>query len=100
MGDLSTKFAGSFEEVLSEIRARTYADQDRIYTGFLKLMDTQRDLVVARRDLARRLKDAVDVPVVDKPRLGGPPELPEDIHESRAAGRTTKRRAARKTKAQ
>ena len=100
MGDLSTKFAGSFEEVLSEIRARTYADQDRIYTGFLKLMDTQRDLVVARRDLARRLKDAVDVPVVDKPRLGAPPELPEDIHESRAAGRTAKRRVARKTKAQ
>jgi gas vesicle protein len=100
MGDLSTKFAGSFEEVLSEIRARTYADQDRIYTGFLKLMDTQRDLVVARRDLARRLKDSVDVPVVDKPRLGAPPELPEDIHESRAAGRTTKKRVARKTKAQ
>lgn len=83
MGDLAMKFAGSFEDVMSEVRTRTYADQEQIYTGFLKLMDTQRKLVVARRDLARRLKDSVAVPVVDKPQLDAPPELPEDINESR-----------------
>jgi uncharacterized protein YdeI (BOF family) len=85
MGDLSMRFADSFEEVLSEIRTRTYADQEQIYAGFLKLIDMQRDMVVARRDLARRLKDSVTVPVVaDKPSLEAPPELPEDINESRA----------------
>lgn len=85
MGDLSMRFADSFEEVLSEIRTRAYADQERIYTGFLKLMDTQYDLVVAQRDLATRLKDSVGVPVVeDKPQLNAPPELPEDISGSSA----------------
>jgi len=74
MGYLSAKFADSFEEVLSEIRTRTYADQDQIYTGFLKLMDSQRELIVARRDLARRLKDSVSVPVVGAPILDAPPE--------------------------
>jgi hypothetical protein len=83
MGDLSTRFADSFEDVMDGIRARTYADQDQIYTGFLRLMDVQRDIVVSRRDLARRLKDSVAVPVVDRPGLKAPPELPEDINGSR-----------------
>ncbi len=104
MGDLSARFADSFEDILSEIRKRTYADQEQIYTGFLKLMDMQRELVVARRDLARRLKDSVGVPVVDNPQLNAPAELPEDIHESRTLteGRSTTtttktRRTSRKT---
>ncbi|AFU56953.1 MAG: hypothetical protein QXX64_00415 [Nitrososphaera sp.] len=103
MGGLSARFADSFEEILSEIRTRTYADQEQIYTGFLKLMDTQRELVVARRDLARRLKDSVNVPVVDNnPQLDVPPELPEDVSKSRTLteGRnttTTKTRRTRKT---
>lgn len=101
MGDLSVKFAGSFEDVMDEIRTRTYADQDQIYTGFLRLMDTQRDMVVARRDLARRLKDSVAVPVVDRPGLKAPPELPEDISESRTLNErksTTKRKKIRTTR--
>lgn len=92
MGDLSMRFADSFEDVLSEIRARTYSDQDQIYTGFLKLMDTQREMVVARREFARRLKSSVGVPVVDKPQLGTPSALPEDIHESRARKSTGAKR--------
>jgi gas vesicle protein len=84
MGDLSSKFADSFEEVLSEIRTRTYADQEQIYTGFLKLMNTQRELIVARRDLARKLKDSVSVPVVvDKPKVDASQGLAEHINESR-----------------
>lgn len=104
MGDLSTRFADSFEDVLSEIRARTYADQDQIYTGFLKLMDAQRELVVARRDLARRLKDSVSVPVVDEHQLGAQPELSEEIYENGTLieGKSTsaKRKRARRRKAQ
>ncbi len=92
MGDLSMRFADSFEDVLSEIRARTYSDQDQIYTGFLKLMDTQRAMVVARRDFARRLKSSVGVPVVDKPQLGAPSVLPEDTRESRARKSTGAKR--------
>ena len=103
MGDLSMRFADSFEEILTEIRKRTYADQDHIYTGFLKLMDTQRDLVVARRDLARRLKDSVSVPVVDNPQLDAPPGLPENIHKSGTLtehrSTTTKRKRTAKTTA-
>lgn len=102
MGDLSMRFADSFEVILTEIRKRTYADQDQIYSGFLRLMDTQRDLVVARRDLARRLKDSVSVPVVDRPQLDAPPELPEDVHENRTLterkSTTTKRKRTSKTK--
>jgi hypothetical protein len=102
MGDLAGRFADSFEDVLSEIRTRTYAEQVQIYTGFVKLIDQQRSLVLARRSLALRLKDSVPVPVVDKPRLDSPPELPEDIGESmtlneRRSTTSKKRRTTTKT---
>ncbi|MDP8889251.1 MAG: hypothetical protein M3M89_06470, partial [Thermoproteota archaeon] len=87
MGDLAMRFADSFEDVLSEIRTRTYAEQVQIYTGFIKLIDQQRTLVVARRDFAERLKDSVNVPVVEPGdmetrKLKAPPELPEELEES------------------
>lgn len=94
MGGLAMEFADSFEDVLSEIRTRTYAEQVQIYTGFLKLMDQQRDLVLARRDLAARLRDSVSVPVV-KPedvegrRLHAPPELPAPEKEEDQEETTT-----------
>jgi hypothetical protein len=103
MGSLALTFADSFEEVLSEIRTRTFADQVQIYTGFLKLMDQQRDLVLARRDLAARLKDSISVPVVEKgdmetPKLGAPPELPETVEGGRAAKPKTARKKKQTTK--
>ncbi|MEW6603244.1 MAG: hypothetical protein AB1351_00975 [Thermoproteota archaeon] len=100
MGDLAARFADSFEDVLSEIRTRTYADQVQIYNGFVKLIDQQRNLVVARRDLALRLKDSVPAPVVDKPGLEVSPELPEDTSESRALNEheTTAKRRRRTVK--
>ena len=64
MGGLATQFTNSFEDVLSEIRTRTYAEQEQIYIGFLKLIDQQRELIVARKDLASRLKASVRKPVV------------------------------------
>jgi hypothetical protein len=89
MGDLAMRFADSFEDVLSEIRTRTYAEQMQIYTGFIKLIDQQRTLVVARRDFAERLKDSINVPVVEpgdmeNRELKAPPELPEELGESRS----------------
>ena len=88
MGDLAMRFADSFEDVLSEIRTRTYGEQVAIYTGFLKLIDQQRELLIANRDLAERLKESVSVPVVEANdmethRLEAPPELPEDLNENR-----------------
>jgi hypothetical protein len=88
MGDLAMRFADSFEGVLSEIRTRTYAEQVPIYTGFLKLIDQQRELLIANRDLAERLKESVSVPVVEPGdmethKLEAPPELPEDLSENR-----------------
>jgi hypothetical protein len=49
------------------------------------------------------LKDSVSVPVVDNPQLEAPPELPEDIHESRTLNERkstpTKRKRTTKTTA-
>ncbi|HJU33739.1 MAG TPA: hypothetical protein VJ695_01325, partial [Nitrososphaera sp.] len=91
MGDLAMRFADSFEDILSEIRTRTYAEQVQIYAGFIKLIDQQRTMVVARRDFAERLKDSINVPVVEpqdqdvKTReLEAPPELPEEIEGNRS----------------
>ena len=108
MGDLAMRFADSFEDVLSEIRTRTYAEQVQIYTGFIKLIDQQRTLVVANRDFAERLKDSVDVSVVESQdqdiktrELEAPPELPEEIEgkrslsEGRSTTSTTTRRRRR-----
>ena len=108
MGDLAMRFADSFEDILSEIRTRTYAEQVQIYSGFIKLIDQQRTLVVARRDFAERLKDSVDVPVVESQdqdiktrELEAPPELPEEIEgkrslsEGRSTTSTTTRRRRR-----
>jgi hypothetical protein len=105
MGDLAMRFADSFEDVLSQIRTRTYAEQVQIYTGFIKLIDQQRTLLVARRDFAERLKDSVNVSVVEPGdmetrELKAPPELPEELEESRtppehkSTNTTTARRKA------
>src|SRR5215208_6839019 len=96
MGELATQFTNSFEDILSEIRTKTYAEQEQIYLGFIKLIDQQRELILARRDLATRLKASVRKPVValkgsediDKlstnlqsPQLQGQqqPQLPEEM---------------------
>ena len=88
MGDLATQYTSSFEDILSEIRTRTYAEQEQIYTGFLKLIEQQRGLVSARRNLASKLKGSVLKPALaartaqpsvrgkEQPRLSKEPELP------------------------
>ncbi|HEX2106482.1 MAG TPA: hypothetical protein VHF28_02015, partial [Nitrososphaera sp.] len=105
MGDLAMRFADSFEDILSEIRTRTYTEQVQIYTGFIRLIDQQRTLVLARREFAERLKDSVNVPVVGpqdqdmKSReLEAPPELPEELEGNRSLseGRSTNTTAARR----
>ena len=83
------QFTSSFEDIVSEIRTRTYAEQEQIYLGFLKLMEQQRGLLIARRDLAAKLKSSVQTtpaPVVtskrpslrgkEQLRLSKEPELP------------------------
>jgi hypothetical protein len=65
MGNLAIQFTSSFDDILSDIKTRTYEEQEQIYTGFIKLIEQQRDLLIARRDLAAKLKDSVQKPVVD-----------------------------------
>jgi hypothetical protein len=72
MGELATQFTNSFEDILSEIRTKTYAEQEQIYLGFIKLIDQQRELILARKDLATRLKASVRKPVVA---LGGSEDI-------------------------
>ena len=81
MGEFATQFTNSFEDVLSEIRTKTYAEQEQIYLGFIKLIDQQRELILARKDLATRLKASVRKPVVA---LGGSEDidkLPKNLQE-------------------
>jgi hypothetical protein len=59
-----TQFTNSFDDILSEIKLKTYEEQEQIYSGFLKLIEQQRDLLIARRDLAAKLKDSIQKPVV------------------------------------
>jgi hypothetical protein len=73
MGNLANQFTSSFDDILSNIKTRTYEEQEEIYTGFIKLIEQQRDLVVARRDLAAKLKDSVHLSAATtkKPLLTG-----------------------------
>ena len=64
MGNLATQFTSSFDDILSDIKTRTYQEQEEIYTGFLKLIERQRNLLIARRDLAAKLKDSIQKPIV------------------------------------
>src|ERR671926_1572315 len=64
MGSLASQFTNSFDDILSEIKAKTYEEQEEIYSGFIKLIEQQRDLLIARRDLAAKLKDSLRRPVV------------------------------------
>src|SRR5919199_1230367 len=64
MGSLATQFTNSFDDILSDIKTRTYEEQEEIYTGFIKLIEQQRDLLIARRDLAAKLKESIRRPVV------------------------------------
>jgi hypothetical protein len=64
MGDLAVQFSSSFDDIVSEISStRTYAEQEQIYKGFIKLIQQQRELLVARKDLVAKLKDSVQVPI-------------------------------------
>ena len=64
MGGLASQFTNSFDDILSEIKTKTYEEQEQIYIGFIKLIEQQRDLLIARRDLAAKLKDSIQKPVV------------------------------------
>jgi hypothetical protein len=64
MGGLASQFTNSFDDILSEIKTKTYEEQEQIYKGFIKLIEQQRDLLIARRDLAAKLKDSIQKPVV------------------------------------
>ena len=64
MGDLALQFSTSFDDILSEISlTRTYAEQEQIYKGFIRLLQLQRKLLVARKELASKLKDSVHEPL-------------------------------------
>jgi hypothetical protein len=65
MGDLASQFSTSFDNIISEISlTRTYAEQEQIYKGFIKLVQLQRKFLVARKELAAKLKDSVDKPLL------------------------------------
>jgi hypothetical protein len=83
MGELATQFTNSFEDIISEITTRTYAEQEQIYIGFLKLIDQQRELIVARKDLATRLKASVRRPVVTVLESKDTSKLPNNLEISK-----------------
>jgi hypothetical protein len=42
MGNLAIQFTSSFDDILSDIKIRTYEEQEQIFTGFIKLIEQQR----------------------------------------------------------
>jgi hypothetical protein len=65
MGDLALQFSTSFDDILSEISlTKTYAEQEQIYKGFIRLLQLQRKLLVARKELASKLKDSIHEPIL------------------------------------
>ncbi|HZT34516.1 MAG TPA: hypothetical protein VFA15_01240 [Nitrososphaera sp.] len=91
MGWLAAAFADSFEDIFLEIRKKSYSEQERALEGFMRLIDSQREIVVAQRDMAAKLKKAVPEPVISasgkSPRSSGrrrlaqkkQPALPETV---------------------
>jgi hypothetical protein len=78
MGDLAVQFSSSFDDIVLEISStRTYAEQEQIYKGFIKLIEQQHELLVARKDLAARLKGSVQEPIVVNSNKIKQPQLTE-----------------------
>ncbi len=76
MGDLALQFSTSFDDILSEISlTRTYAEQEQIYKGFIRLLQLQRKLLVARKELASKLKDSVHEPIINQQQRYKQPRL-------------------------
>src|ERR687896_515084 len=61
-------------------------EQEQIYLGFLKLIDQQRELILARKDLASRLKASVRKPVVVLERSEDIDKLPKNLQSSQLQG--------------
>jgi hypothetical protein len=81
MGSLASQFTSSFDDILYEIKAKTYEEQEEIYSGFIKLVEQQRDLLIARRELAAKLKDFIQKPVIDAAAMDKPPLEQKIQHE-------------------
>jgi hypothetical protein len=64
MGNLAVQFTNDYDRILAEIRTRPYEEQRRMYDGLITLMDYQRKLAVARRDMSARVANSVRKPVV------------------------------------
>jgi hypothetical protein len=81
MGSLASQFTNSFDDILSEIKTKKYEEQEEIYSGFIKLVEQQRDLLIARRELAAKLKDFIQKPVIDAAAMDKPPLEQKIQHE-------------------
>jgi hypothetical protein len=68
MGELAATFTDSFDQVMTEIKTtHTYEEQEQIYDGFIKLLEQQRELLLARKELASKLKSSVTEPLSNRP---------------------------------
>lgn len=56
LGDNVERLLTVFEETMTEIRKEPYDEQERLLTGYKKLLEEQINVIEARRDMARRLK--------------------------------------------
>lgn len=64
MGNLAAQFTEDYDQILAEIRTRPYPEQVKMYDGLIILMDYQRKLAVARRDMSARVTTSVRKSVV------------------------------------
>ena len=68
MGEIAATFTDAFDQVMTEIKtAHTYEEQEQIYDGFIKLLEQQRELILARKELASKLKSSVSESLSNRP---------------------------------
>ena len=59
MGDLALQFSTSFDDIVSEISStRTYAEQEQIYKGFIRLIATATKTSCCKKRFSAKLKDS------------------------------------------
>jgi len=85
MGELADTFTDSFDQVMTEIKtAHTYQEQEQIYDGFIKLLEQQRELLLARKELASKLKSSVTEPLSNRTKMPERAKIKQNEKKTRA----------------
>jgi hypothetical protein len=60
LGGYAENVVKGYEDTMTEINKRNYADQEKLLKGYKKLLEEQINLINARIELVKRLKSPED----------------------------------------